>query len=111
MSISFELAKRLKEAGLPQKSLGRFKMWIDPDGLVTDYTETQHLDAIYLPTLSELIEWCGEEFISVNRAFDDEGVAQWYAVSQKMTIPSDDKLGFSTPEEAVAELGIALHTK
>jgi len=93
--ISYELAKQLKEAGFPQD--GDIEQWEnhgDNSG-----------DGVFKPTLSELIEACGDEFesLSLHPYYDGD----IYMVFGRNT------LGFngSTPEEAVANLYLALNKK
>ena len=92
--MNYELAKQLKEAGFPQ-----------PDTLDVvcndDYSK-----CAYAPTLSELIEACGDEFATLERKLDG-----WWAAfhlhdgTLKIFTPTSGK----TPEEAVAKLYLALH--
>lgn len=88
--MKYELAKELKDAGFPQHSC-------------TDITCSKN--ALTIPTLSELIEACGDGRFKLSRT------KMWHAVIQKGDMPSHDwKHGF-TPEEAVARLWLALNTK
>lgn len=79
--INYALAKELKDNGFPQ-SYGEYK-----DGSFFG------LDSVAIPTLSELIEACGEHFSSLTVSADKEGT--FYANGGNMG---------STPEEAVAKL-------
>lgn len=99
--MNYELAKRLKEAGFPQPE--RMEVLVDDKWELAD----ERIKPIFpcQPTLSELIEWCG---VDERRGFrmlwvDKDGTweAQGFEVRGRG----------STPEEAVAELGIALHKK
>ena len=66
--MNYKLAKQLKEAGFPQKV--RNGNVYHPTIFEAD------IDAIYFPTLEELIEWCGDKFLrldspsSIQEAFD-----------------------------------------
>jgi hypothetical protein len=97
--MTYELAKKLKDAGFYQSEyrIGNRIYKKGNEGLA-EY-------GAYIPTLSELIEACGEEFISLNK----EWKYKWQAFGK-----SDKWGGFefgSIPEEAVALLWIALNKK
>lgn len=93
--MTYELAKKLKEAGWPQDK---------------KYFSTQHQGwdgTTSCPTLSELIEACGERFYKLVYRKD-----AWVAYSYSETgNPEDKDLFGKTPEEAVANLWIKLHEK
>ena len=94
--MKYELAKELKDAGFPQAGDGK---WIvPPDQLVA-----RKADRIYVPTLSELIKACGDDFRSLERGQDEERKSYWLAC--KWDSVSWDG---TTPEEAVARLWLAL---
>ena len=82
-----ELVKKLKEAGFPQ----------DKNFLSNDF-----VNSVYEPTLSELIEACGSGFTHLNR----ESVKEWCAYDYNGYSPDEPS---STPEEAVANLWLALN--
>lgn len=94
--INYELAKKLKDAGFPLK---------------VSQNQTQYLKTAFVidcvqydfPTLSELIEACGDEFLALKRlnAFN----TTWEAIS-----PTKSYLE-PTPEEAVAKLYLAINKK
>ena len=56
--MNYELAKELKDAGYPQD---RGNQWIDHHGFIVGVDEWD-VGMIIYPTLSELIESCGERF-------------------------------------------------
>ncbi len=91
MSLSYELAKKLKDAGFPQKG---------------EYYEPLY----YQPTLSELIEACGDKFKRLETCkvpdikTDVERIV-WFAYSE------DDETTGYTPEEAISELWLELNKK
>lgn len=86
--MNYELAKELKEAGFPQ---------MDIDENLSGEPRP------YRPTLSELIEACGEEFYKLTKQ-----VEGWYAMSMSAL----KEIGpCPTPEEAVARLWLALNKK
>lgn len=110
--MNYELAKQLRDAG--------FRQGIGMDG---EHHECPHRlgdppsqmlhgidcpDWVYYPTLSELIEACGEHLVSLSRQSD----GRWFAYSR-----TEDEHGnnletcFPNIEEAVANLYLALHAK
>lgn len=105
--MTYELAKELKAAGFSQHGNGVLK----PSRLLFDIKTGQkagNSEAMYFPTLSELIEAC-ETFESLNLNVDGtwQALAPW--------LPEDGKevgegLG-ATPEEAVARLWLVLNSQ
>ena len=95
--MNYELAKKLKEAGFPQ----------DFD-FAENVGSMLHPD-IHFPTLSELIEACGERFRSLLQHSVREDGHKWCAKAGKRAG------GFlkngKTPEEAVAKLWLSLQDK
>ncbi len=96
--MNYELAKKLKNAGFPQK--GMDCNWItNPEA---------ELEEIYVPTLSELIEACGDKFYGIHRMVSGIWIAFMYDIedsSRQVEAPG------STPEEAVALLWLELQNK
>lgn len=91
--MNYELAKKLKDAGFPQK-----------------YEEKNDNGALpYTPTLSELIEACGYEFGGLIQYHKEHKTDYWEAYSyqgmESKTVRGD------TPEEAVANLWLELNKK
>jgi hypothetical protein len=106
--ITYELAKELKDAGFPHKhrycngaECGYMGICLD-DGLNTD---------VCIPTLSELIEACGDEFRSLHKLNEDK----WRATcthGSHFEVYVLDHVGIGdTPEEAVAKLWLELNKK
>ncbi len=98
--IDYNLAKELEDAGFVQ-SLPT------PQGqYLHDHTvsPSRHY---YLPTLSELIEACGENFFTLVRTHYTGGIG-WFA---RDTREGYNPVMGSTPEEAVARLWLALNKK
>ena len=89
--MNYELAKQLKDAGFPQ--LPQHNFLINPNDAD---------DGVTAPTLSELINACGEKFGSLSK---DGGTYKWLASSH----PDEFYEGGKTPEEAVAKLYIKLN--
>jgi hypothetical protein len=99
--MNYDLVNELRDAGFPQGGKGS---WTYP----TDNLITRSRDRVYVPTLSELIEACGEEFGKLEFT---KGMAQaWSAVSFNRQISNTVMLG-DTPKEAVARLWLALNSK
>lgn len=92
--LSYELCKRLKDAGFPH-DWEEFSNH-DEELLVIDWGIYNNA---YSPSLSELIEACGEKFMSLS-------YYPWTAVGDReRVIVCTSK----TPEEAVASLWLKLH--
>lgn len=98
--ISQELAEKLKDAGFPNYD--------------RIYNRVAYPADVYIPTLSELIQACGNEFWSLVKDETLEGV--WYARSHPHHI---DPMGtpmkkcilirsVNSPEDAVANLFIKI---
>lgn len=105
--MTYELAKKLKDAGYPQKEH-------DDQELMDGITIEVPGDAVYAPSLSELIEACGYGFGGLIRLhtgnFQAMGGALEKAKHEGQGFYSIQVFG-STPEEAVAELWLALNSK
>lgn len=116
--MNYELAKELKDAGFLQQSgsyiseTSRSGAWDSVEG-IEDFEKKiggkEHW--AYIPTLSELIEACGDKFHRLEKG-DDEDSANgnyWLAYT------SFDEAGLvaqgATPEIAVAKLWLALNRK
>ena len=97
--MRYELAKELKDAGFPQlkEILKEDFLVLSEEIKVTDPYED------YEPTLSELIEACGDSFWDVKQ----QGTNQWESSDANSTHLGK---GF-TPVEAVAKLWLALNKK
>lgn len=121
--MTYELAKQLKDAGFKQRTSDLFPevtIGVCKHNLygLSEGRESCNCgkeETVHIPTLEELIEACGEGLNSLDKAYDDEGNVQWYCIGVKdketITIPSDDRLGYSTPSEAVAKLWLAIQDK
>lgn len=104
--MNYELVKQLKDAGFPQKGKGTYvEIPYHPESLKNKkYNQDQFKEAIYVPTLSELIEACGDGFLNMYKTKD--GI--FHCVNPFED--KDDEVG-STPEEAVARLWLAINKK
>lgn len=101
--MNYETALALEKAGFPQEGNGS---WIcEKEGL---HPGRESEEDLYLPTLEELIEACGDESFVLGRSFDKCGRAgDWDAQvydAKTRTIGTG-----STPNDAVANLWLALN--
>ena len=107
--MTYELAKRLKDAGFPQG-----KTMSNPMSKARGVSNKplQKL-LIHYPTLSELIEACGERFGSLGRDWLDEVGQFWCAIDRgrEETVPPRIECTGPTPEVAVGKLLLALNEK
>ena len=116
--MDYELAKKLKDAGFPQNDncLQWFDKTYDFDlndyngcGMEGEQDEFKKDEDVALPTLSELIEACYKEGIY----FELQGYNnEWLAFDGTQLTKEFNKKGEGkTPEEAVANLWLALNKK
>lgn len=92
--MTYELAKELKDAGFPQRG-----------GEIGTRDRETGSESVYAPTLSELIEACGNRLTVLENW--GEG---WTAYEEQLDLIGKEAKG-KTPEEAVAKLYIALYNK
>jgi hypothetical protein len=112
MTISYELLKEAKDAGFPQELDGQ---WMDEDGSV--WNQPTSSSCFCVPTLDEVIEACGVEYIVDGEAYQfhllySEG--SWFAQydNSDFSLPNPSKQGKGpVPLEAVLRLYIALNKK
>jgi hypothetical protein len=109
MIISSQLAKRLKEAGYPQEMYEGRKMLVFEEGKDPEDPKAEY---VYFPTLPEMIAACGEDFYDLVRIKDEKGVA-WCAQSARpyTGVKGYGSIAVASPEEALAELYIAIHSR
>lgn len=110
--MNYELAKKLKEAGFPQDINISFDVGIDPKGekagIVFPWKSKEgktgfftRTDFCRTPSLSEIIESCGDRFHFLSKDKDT-----WRAVAGvKFAVTGKN------PIEAVANLWLAINTK
>lgn len=110
-SLGYELAKQLKDTGFPfergetedQRKSDRLRFY-DSEG-----------KQFFLPTLSELIEACGERFSEIEKDYWEDGVGIvkgwrcWATQVEEGVMPLTGT--GQTPEEAVAKLWLELNKK
>jgi len=99
MTLTYETAKKLKDAGFPFRA----------KDIDTALAPGHPQDCSCLPTLSELIEACGEDFFALMNSSDG-----WVAQASRNRGTSRKFVGSvlsSNPEEAVAALWLSLNSK
>lgn len=104
--INYELAKKLKDAGWLQKD------WLPPrfevEGKYDINRQYTKEEIAIVPTLSELIEACGDRFASLNRGIDNK--YHCWATRATDTKSMEEIYGDGeTTEEAVANLWLELN--
>lgn len=124
--ISRELAKKLKDVGFPnpeEPKNGNFSSWVIKNTYGSAYyianDGSSYLvrvfpgmcytrEHIYIPTLSELIEACGDNFYQICKINNPHytGEEKWYCMG---TNPDMLQYFAMTAEEAIANLYLALH--
>jgi hypothetical protein len=105
--ISYELDKQLKDAGFPQeKKDGHY--YTEKSAIINAGIRVVDPVSCYAPTLSELIEACGNKVKQIRLWCNF--LRKEYAI-QLDEQGLDDVTWYPTPEEAVAKLWLALHGK
>jgi hypothetical protein len=107
--LSEDFARKLKDAGFPQK--GRtIKPQTDRDSwteIRSAFREGRPITVptydMFIPTLSELIEACDDDFVSLTKIGMNHSDL-WRAESSEITLHEG-----STPEEAVAKIWLSQH--
>ena len=100
--MNYKLAKQLKDAGFPQSFSEEGGSVMDKEALEKkgEFESLEDKHWVYIPTLSELIEACGEGMkFELIRA-----QAGWCAKTRGIMI-----LNQETPQEAVAKLWLKLN--
>jgi hypothetical protein len=105
--VSFEIAKRLKAAGFPQRFTGGTVF--NEQGLalqrVGDRQWITQNTEVSIPTLNELIKACGEKFGGLENFI--EGSRRRFRAYT--TLPDTPSGYADTPEDAVARLWLLLN--
>lgn len=111
--MTYKLVKKLKDSGWPQLPEENGSYYALPIGCTylkpTWYEELLQKEVpAKIPTLSELIEACGEDFVSLEKR-----ASCWEAEAKYMCCESHGKgrkfADGNTPEEAVANLWLKSH--
>jgi hypothetical protein len=104
--MDYELAKQLKDAGFKQKGVG-----YDEKYNMHAYEESKYPEhVVTFPTLSELIEACGDEFFALIHEIKPPYDESWFA-STKLNVYKDDSCWGTKPEIAVAKLWLYMNKK
>lgn len=115
--ITYELAKELKEAGLGQCGDGWIvnpeekDVFVKSNGEKNSYYFGDDSLNVYIPTLTELIEACGDRFGVLSRPPNVETAMAWGGQQWRAGSMDFQSAFGSTPEEAVARLWLALNKK
>lgn len=111
--MNYELAKSLKDAGFPQDFSGD-PYWVWEKGSsISERIEDTGINKlkIKVPSLSELILACGDEFGGLAKRLDGEGFYAWgsdFTHDYKDPAPKGEG---ETLEETVARLWLKLNKK
>lgn len=102
--MNYKTLLKLKDNNFPRSKEGKYCQ-----ELVVSESETdmRHYFDLYEPTLSELIEACGKPVMILGHEEEKYG---WQAFNSEDTFACEVGNG-NTPEEAVANLWLALHEK
>lgn len=105
--LSYELCNKLKKAGFPQKTHNpmHYATVHGQEYVVCDcgpsWVSSEHIEYLVAPTLSELIEACGDRFGHLQKNYK----RPWATFS----VLEEACLGYGdTPEESVANLYLVL---
>jgi hypothetical protein len=99
--MNYGLAKALEEAGFTQGGEGK---WIFPPEKLVAHSN----DRVYIPTLDEIIDACGEQFCSFTKIYTGNRMQGWQACSDKECFFSGEG---ATAKIAAAHLWLALNRK
>lgn len=109
--MNYELARKLKDAGFPQKG-NIILCGLHPVGNCKEWEDDCKKSHVGIPTLSEFIEELGIKFGKLQHVLE-LGLETWFAYSSKieneLNIPAYIVKQGSTPTEAVANLWLELH--
>lgn len=103
--MDYQLAKSLKDSGFPQNGVGITGSYYKGDPQFDDTEDINYW--VKVPTLSELIEACGDKLALVGQ---QDG---YWCVYDKWYLPgaiSNSVTKSRTPIEAVAKFYLAIHT-
>ena len=101
--MNYKLAKQLKDAGFPQKANKNSGIYLDRNTVVKPIMKPSDLmpkEYTVIPTLEELIDACGKEFVWLERLKTGKWNAQATIVKTVFG---------KTPLEAVAKLWLKLN--
>jgi len=117
--MNYELAKQLKEAGLELNPNNGNNVYINSEFTRYPYSLSAKDEILYIPTLEELIEACGDDFEYLELMNEPEIGEWWRAYPTEDTYYKKMKgecyigcCGYETgdtPSEAVARLWLELN--
>jgi len=109
MTLTYNQAVALKEAGFPQKNINPCEECSNANCPINTY---ENHKGVYIPTLEELIEECGSDFMLTNECGKWEA---WSGNEHKYVRMGEGGAEFecegSTAIEALFNLYLALHKK
>ena len=107
MDIDYKLAKRLKDVGFPQHVVGQ-NLFYNKQGRAESVGDAEcPKDCILIPTLSGLIDACGDEFMELRKMeIRLRDGCNWYA--RTFVNRGDINVIGRNPLETMSELFIAL---
>lgn len=114
--MNYNLAKQLKDAGFPQENVN-MKNYHPTHGIAFGIPHPDtliDLEVVAMPNLSELIEACGGKLFRLsNGGWDGEyKISRWRDwTARNEALEGQTVLDYPTPEEAVANLWLALNKK
>jgi hypothetical protein len=112
--MNYELAQKLKDAGFDVKGVRKGYLLDKFDCLPFPFPITnemkEQLEYVYVPTLEELIEACGDYFTDLYRTKSNDDSSKIVWISDYMDYTGRYIEG-STPKEAVANLYLAINKK
>ncbi len=114
--MNYKLAKELKDNGFSQEKDigGQFICSHNQPCILCPNGCREHDEVALIPSLSELIDACGEEvFITNMKGYlkSKEVTEEWLAIKGYGIKKPEDITQGKTPEEAVARLWLALNKK
>ena len=112
MSLDYNTALKLKNAGFSQKTTNCHGLYYregDSGYLISEYKDGIEKEFVYFPTLEELIEACGDEFLAILKLVHKRD-NNWECRGRR-TKTTEYHLFADTPSEAVALLWLALNEK
>lgn len=116
--MNYELAKKLKDAGFPQRVTYSTEYTgakaYTSDGELIEFDDgfwRNGSPIYYVPTLSELIDVCGEDFrmLLLHTQYKKKLSEPWETIPNKKRRPEIKGCKGKTPEEAVANLWLVLN--
>ncbi len=105
--MDYELAKKLKDAGFTISTGSRIETRIGSPR----ETSQEDFSTILHPTLTELIEACGDGFHALYKKQGGWLANSYHKIDEQTGVAFQEEWYGKTPEEAVSELWISLQVK